>query len=57
MNIAFIDADQERINKMDKDKGERFMNWLKGLKTDRYLFETSKILDQMITRGNTASSK
>ncbi|MCU0394781.1 MAG: carboxy terminal-processing peptidase, partial [Chitinophagaceae bacterium] len=49
MNIAFIDADQERINKMDKDKGERFMNWLKGLKTDRYLFETSKILDQMIT--------
>jgi hypothetical protein len=40
---------------MDKEKGERFMNWLKGVKSDRYLFETSRILEEMIKRGNTAS--
>ncbi|HSR40348.1 MAG TPA: carboxy terminal-processing peptidase [Phnomibacter sp.] len=54
MNIAYMAEDQDRINKMDKDKSERFMNWLKGVKTDRYLFETSRILEEMIKRGNTA---
>jgi len=55
MEVAFMDADQDRINKMDKDKSERFMNWLKGLKTDRYLFETSKVLDDIIIKGKTAA--
>lgn len=54
MNIAFMAADQEKVDKMDKDKGERFMNWLKGLKTDRYLFETAKIMDELIVVGKTA---
>jgi carboxyl-terminal processing protease len=54
MNVSYIAEDQDRINKMDKEKGERFMNWLKGVKTDRYLFETSRILEEMIKRGNTA---
>jgi carboxyl-terminal processing protease len=55
MDISYMTEDQDRINKMDKEKGERFMNWLKGVKTDRYLFETSRILEEMIKRGNTAS--
>lgn len=55
MEVSFMAVDQERINKMDKDKGERFMNWLKGLKTDRYLFETSKVLDDIIIKGKTAA--
>lgn len=55
MDVAFMTADQERINKMDKDKGERFMLWLKGLKTDRYLFETSRVIDDMIMKGKTAA--
>ncbi|MCC6759759.1 MAG: carboxy terminal-processing peptidase [Chitinophagaceae bacterium] len=55
MDVAFMTADQERINKMDKDKSERFMLWLKGLKTDRYLFETSRVIDDMIMKGKTAA--
>jgi carboxyl-terminal processing protease len=55
MDVSFMGADQERINKMDKEKGDRFMNWLKGLKTDIYLYETSKIVGEMILKGKTAS--
>jgi carboxyl-terminal processing protease len=54
MDVSFMTIDQERINKMDKEKGERFMSWLKGLKTDRYLYETSRIVDEMIIKGKTA---
>lgn len=57
MNVAFMSADQVRVDKMDKDKNERFMKWLQGLKTDKYLLETTKILDELIIKGKTASSK
>lgn len=55
MDVSYMAADLEKINKMDKEKGERFLNWLKGLKTDRYLYETSKILNEMILKGKTAA--
>ncbi|MCU0333967.1 MAG: carboxy terminal-processing peptidase [Chitinophagaceae bacterium] len=54
MDISFMVADQQRIDKMDKDKGERFMNWLKNLKKDRYLFETTRIMEEVISKGKTA---
>jgi carboxyl-terminal processing protease len=57
MNVSFMSADQVRVDKMDKDKNERFMKWLQGLKTDKYLLETTKILDELIIKGKTASSK
>ncbi|HSC52906.1 MAG TPA: carboxy terminal-processing peptidase [Phnomibacter sp.] len=55
MDLAFMAADLQKIEQMDKDKSERFKNWLKGLKTDRYLFETSKIMDDLIVKDKTAS--
>jgi carboxyl-terminal processing protease len=54
MDIAFMATDGERVEKMDKDKGERFKAWLKGLQSDRYLFESTKILDEIILKDKTA---
>jgi carboxyl-terminal processing protease len=54
MDISFMQIDQERIDKMDKEKNERFNAWLKNLKTDRYLFETARVLDDLIIKGKTA---
>ena len=52
--IAFMNGDEERINQMDKMKAERFRNWLKALKTDIYLDETTNIMNDMILQGKTA---
>jgi carboxyl-terminal processing protease len=56
MEMSFMASDEERIGKMDKDRAERFNNWLKALKTDRYLFETSRILNELITKEKTAKN-
>jgi carboxyl-terminal processing protease len=36
----------------DSAKGDRYKNWLKGLKTDIYLDEAVKVVDDMITQRN-----
>ncbi|CAN5738851.1 carboxy terminal-processing peptidase [soil metagenome] len=56
MNINFMKLDDDRIVKMDKEKGERFRAWLKGLKNDMYLDETSKIMNDLITNDKTAKN-
>jgi carboxyl-terminal processing protease len=55
LDVSFMQSDDERINKMDKEKGDRFKEWLKGLKTDIYLEETTKIMNNLILQGKTAS--
>ncbi len=55
LNVAFMKTDIERVDKMDKEKKERFNAWLKNLTTDRYLYETSQIMDSLIMKGKTAS--
>jgi carboxyl-terminal processing protease len=42
------------VNKFQDDsaKGERYKNWLKNLKTDIYLDEAVKVVDDMITQRN-----
>jgi len=42
------------VNKFQDDsaKGERYKNWLKNLKTDIYLGEAVKVVDDMITQKN-----
>ncbi len=56
MNINFMKLDDDRIVKMDKEKGERFRAWLKGLKNDMYLDETAKIMNDLITNDKTAKN-
>ena len=50
MDINFMPLDVEKINAMDELKQRRFNDWLKGLKTDIYLHETSAIMQEMISK-------
>ena len=54
LDIRYMSIDEKRISEMDKEKGERFMNWLKGLKTDIYIGETTDILNDIIVNGRLA---
>lgn len=54
MNISFMTQDDERISKMDKEKADRFRTWLKNLKNDMYLDQTSNMLNNLITNDKTA---
>ena len=56
MNINFMKSDDDRITKMDKEKGERFRGWLKGLKNDLYLDETSRIMNDLILNDKTVKN-
>ena len=56
MNINFMKADDDRIAGMDKEKGERFRSWLKNLKNDLYLEETSRIMNDLIVNDKTAKN-
>lgn len=56
LNIAFVQQDEEKINKMDKDKAERYRAWLKALKKDVYLDETIATLNDMVTYAQTVKN-
>lgn len=43
-----LKADFAKYNNVDKDKGERYKNWLKNLRTDLYIGEATKVIDDMI---------
>jgi carboxyl-terminal processing protease len=48
MNIEVMAADKDKFyNNPDKIKGERYIAWLKNLKTDLYLNQTAKIVSDM----------
>ena len=42
-----LKADESKYNNVDKDKGERYKNWLKNLKTDIYVSEAANIVKDM----------
>jgi carboxyl-terminal processing protease len=49
MNIEVMDADKDKFfNNPDKQKGERYKAWLKNIKTDLYVFQTSNFISDMI---------
>lgn len=56
MSINFMKSDDDRITAMDKEKGERFRAWLKSLKNDLYLDETSRIMNDFIVNDKTAKN-
>jgi len=42
-----LKADEAKYNNIDKDKGERYKNWLKNLKTDAYINEAANVVKDM----------
>ena len=55
VDVAKEDADKF-YNNPDKAKGERYVAWLKNLKTDLYLSETINVVKLMINNSLTKTS-
>ena len=53
LDMSFLSQDEERINKMDKDKADRYKAWLKNLKKDIYLDETLRVVNDMLKQVHT----
>lgn len=53
LNISFLPKDAERING-DKDKAERYNQWLKNLKSDIYLDQAIKVVSDIQNQQNLA---
>jgi carboxyl-terminal processing protease len=53
--FAALKSDATKYNNVDKDKGERYKNWLKGLKSDIYINEASNVLQDMVSKQGLAT--
>ena len=56
LSMAFLPQDLERMN-TDKDKAERYNQWLRSLKTDIYLDQAIKIVGDIRNQKNLAKGK
>jgi carboxyl-terminal processing protease len=56
LNVGALPEDAHKYDG-DKDKADRFQQWLKDKKTDIYLGETVNVLDDMITQKNLVYNK
>jgi carboxyl-terminal processing protease len=55
MKVEGLAVDNYKYNNVDKDKGERYKQWLKNLRSDVYIDEATKIVGDMISgQVNTA---
>lgn len=45
-----LKLDDSKYNNVDKDKGDRYKNWLKNLRKDIYINEGSNVLKDMISK-------
>ena len=49
LDIKSMEADKDKfVNNPDKSKGDRYIAWLKSLKTDIYIQQTVKVVEDMI---------
>lgn len=55
--IKGLDADNAKYNGVDKEKGERYKNWLKNLRTDLYIDQTAKVVVDMISTKDKVALK
>ncbi len=53
LDMSFLKQDEDKINKMDKDKADRYRNWLKNLKKDIYLDETLSVINDLVKQEHT----
>jgi carboxyl-terminal processing protease len=57
LNISYLPQDEQRINGGDKDKRDRYQNFVKTLSKDVYLDQAVKVLTDMQTQINVAARK
>ena len=53
MTIEAMAADHDKFyNNPDKPKGDRYVSWLKAIRTDMHIDETVKMVSEMIHPNN-----
>ena len=57
MLVSFLPEDQDRYFSADKDKTERYKQWLSSLSKDLYVDQSVKVINDMVTQQNLAKSK
>ena len=56
MNISFLKQDEQRYVSEDKDKSERYKNWLNNVGKDRYVEQAVKVINDMVNQQNLAKA-
>ncbi len=57
MPFEGLKADNAKYNNVDKDKGDRYKNWLKTLRTDLYIGEATKVVSDMIVKTSNVAKQ
>jgi carboxyl-terminal processing protease len=57
MQVSFLEQDKQRYVSADKDKTERYKQWLNNVSKDVYLSQAVKVLDDMVNQYNLAKAK
>jgi carboxyl-terminal processing protease len=57
LQVSFLPQDQDRYFSADKDKTERYKQWLSSVSKDLYVDEAVKVINDMVTQENLAKSK
>lgn len=56
MQISFLPQDQDRYVSADKDKTERYKQWLNNVSKDIYVDQAVKVINDIVTQENLAKS-
>lgn len=54
--FAGLKSDAFKYDNIDKDKGERYKNWLKNLKSDIYINEAANVIQDLTTKQGLATN-
>lgn len=57
MNVSGLAIDDYKYNNIDKEKGDRYKQWLKNLKKDIYLNEAANIVSDIVNSNATKTVK
>jgi carboxyl-terminal processing protease len=57
MQVSFLPQDSARYNSEDKDKSERYNQWLKNISKDLYVDQAVKVLNDIIQQEHLAKGK
>lgn len=57
MQVSYLKQDEQRYVSEDKDKTERYKQWLNNLGKDVYVNQAVKVINDMVTQQNIANGK
>lgn len=57
MQASFLEQDKDRYVSADKDKTERYKQWLKNVSKDIYIAEAVRVINDIVTQENLVKGK